>query len=167
MVPVIRYNMLAKSLISSAAFKIHYCAEPRGPAISKCNGNPSPESCSILQLNNIMNRLLQNVQVSVNLKLGVMYDHNGTYIQGIGVSMFGHKIVVKLGEKDKLQGACPIHTSFLHATLNDTPWPLYAALLCTSKPSAPCLADLPTTMVVGRMEVMLWGGCERDRHMVD
>ena len=34
-----------------------------------------------------------------------MYDHNGTYIQGVGVSMFGHKIVVKLGEKDKLQGA--------------------------------------------------------------
>lgn len=42
----------------------------------------------------------------MNLKLGVMYDHNGTYIQGVGVSMFGHKIVVKLGENDKLQGAC-------------------------------------------------------------
>ncbi len=52
-----------------------------------------------------MKSIYEPLQVSVNLKLGVMHDHNGTYIQGVGVNMFGHRIVVKLGEKDKLQGA--------------------------------------------------------------
>ena len=45
-----------------------------------------------------------HIQVSVNLKLGVMYDHNGTYIQGVGVRIHGHKTVVKLDANDKLQG---------------------------------------------------------------
>ena len=49
---------------------------------------------------------LLDLQVSVNLKVGIMHDHNGTYIQGIGVRMFGHKIVIKLGERDELQGTC-------------------------------------------------------------
>ena len=55
---------------------------------------------------------MDTLQVSVNLKLGVMYDHNGTYIQGVGVNMFGHKIVVKLGEKDKLQGELLLPCAF-------------------------------------------------------
>ncbi|CAL5220388.1 g2394 [Coccomyxa viridis] len=79
-----------------------------------------------------------NHQVSVNLKLGVMHDHNGTYIQGVGVNMFGHRIVVKLGEKDKLQVladsmplAFPADSHALNETLGAQPeaahidWQLY------------------------------------------
>jgi hypothetical protein len=40
----------------------------------------------------------------MHLKLGVMWDHNGTYMDGIGVRFHDHSVVAELGADDSLQG---------------------------------------------------------------
>jgi hypothetical protein len=37
-----------------------------------------------------------NAQLSTKLKVGVMWDHNGTYMEGLGFHYRGHKVVVEL-----------------------------------------------------------------------
>ena len=40
----------------------------------------------------------------MKLKLGQMWDHNGTYMEGIGFRYQDHTVVVELGEDDNMQG---------------------------------------------------------------
>ena len=40
----------------------------------------------------------------MKLKEGVMWDHNGTYIEGIGFLYKDHKIIVELDANDTLTG---------------------------------------------------------------
>lgn len=43
-------------------------------------------------------------QVSVHLKVGVMWDHNGTYMQGVGMKAHDQAVIVTLDDDDSLQG---------------------------------------------------------------
>lgn len=43
-------------------------------------------------------------QVSISLKTGVMWDHTGTYMDGLGMKAHGQEILVTLGDKDCIQG---------------------------------------------------------------
>lgn len=43
-------------------------------------------------------------QVSVHLKVGVMWDHNGTYMQGVGMKAHDQAVIVTLDDDDCLQG---------------------------------------------------------------
>lgn len=43
-------------------------------------------------------------QVSISLKVGVMWDHNGTYMEGLGVKAHDQEILVTLGDDGCLQG---------------------------------------------------------------
>ncbi|EIE22692.1 hypothetical protein COCSUDRAFT_63830 [Coccomyxa subellipsoidea C-169] len=45
----------------------------------------------------------QDHQVSVFLKVGHMWDHNGTYMQGMGMKAHGQEILVTLSDDDCLQ----------------------------------------------------------------
>ena len=65
-------------------------------------------------------------QVSVHLKLGVMWDHNGTYMQGVGVKAHDQAIVVTLDEDDCLQG------EGLNALLASVPYFLTSFMPCVS-----------------------------------
>ncbi|BDA44602.1 hypothetical protein COCOBI_06-0780 [Coccomyxa sp. Obi] len=42
-------------------------------------------------------------QVTMKLKLGQMWDHNGTYMEGIGFRYQDHTVIVELGEDDNMQ----------------------------------------------------------------
>lgn len=44
------------------------------------------------------------LQVTMKSKLGQMWDHNGTYMEGIGFRYQDHTVVVDLGEDDNIQG---------------------------------------------------------------
>ena len=43
-------------------------------------------------------------QVTTKLKLGVMWDHNGTYMEGFAFQYRDQKILVELDEKDEVTG---------------------------------------------------------------
>jgi hypothetical protein len=58
------------------------------------------------------------VQVSMRLKLGVMWDHNGTYMDGIGVRFQDHNVIAELGEDDNIEGAPPLGALCWHSS----PW---------------------------------------------
>ena len=45
------------------------------------------------------------VQVSTKLKVGVMWDHNGTYMEGYGLQYKDHQVVMELTPEDELAGA--------------------------------------------------------------
>ena len=45
-----------------------------------------------------------DAQVSTRLKLGVMWDHNGTYMDGIGFQYRDHQVTVDLSEDGQLAG---------------------------------------------------------------
>ena len=51
------------------------------------------------------------MQVSTKLKVGVMWDHNGTYMEGLGFQYKDHNIIVEITPEDDLAGA--LMTSFL------------------------------------------------------
>ena len=38
----------------------------------------------------------RNHQISTKLKVGIMWDHNGTYMEGIGFHYRSHKVVIEL-----------------------------------------------------------------------
>jgi len=38
----------------------------------------------------------RNHQLSAKLKVGVMWDHNGTYMEGLGFHYRAHKVVIEL-----------------------------------------------------------------------
>ncbi len=38
--------------------------------------------------------------MSTRLKLGVMWDHNGTYMDGIGFQYRDHQVTIELSKKD-------------------------------------------------------------------
>lgn len=44
-------------------------------------------------------------QVSTKLKVGVMWDHNGTYMEGIGFQYKDHQVLVEITTDDNLAGA--------------------------------------------------------------
>ena len=44
------------------------------------------------------------LQVSTKLKVGVMWDHNGTYMEGYGFQYRDHGIIVDLDDKDEVTG---------------------------------------------------------------
>ena len=44
------------------------------------------------------------LQVSTKLKVGVMWDHNGTYMEGYGFQYRDHGIIVELDDKDEVTG---------------------------------------------------------------
>ena len=44
-------------------------------------------------------------QLSTKLKVGVMWDHNGTYMEGYGFRYRDHSITVELTPEDELAGA--------------------------------------------------------------
>jgi len=44
------------------------------------------------------------MQVSTKLKVGVMWDHNGTYMEGFGFQYRDHKIQVELSQDDQITG---------------------------------------------------------------
>ncbi len=52
---------------------------------------------------NIQNGLLHG-QVSMKLKLGQMWDHNGTYMDGIGFRYQDHEVVIELAAGDNMHG---------------------------------------------------------------
>ena len=45
-----------------------------------------------------------DAQVSTRLKLGVMWDHNGTYMDGIGFQYRDHQVTIDLSEDGQLAG---------------------------------------------------------------
>jgi hypothetical protein len=45
------------------------------------------------------------VQVSTKLKVGVMWDHNGTYMEGMGFQYRDHRVVIEIAQDDNLTGA--------------------------------------------------------------
>ncbi len=50
------------------------------------------------------------VQINTALKLGVMWDHNGTYMEGFGFQYRDQQVQVKLNAEDQMTGelpACP------------------------------------------------------------
>ena len=47
-------------------------------------------------------------QVTTKLKLGVMWDHNGTYMEGFGFQYRDQQVLVELDDKDEIAGAAPI-----------------------------------------------------------
>ena len=46
-------------------------------------------------------------QVTTKLKLGVMWDHNGTYMEGYGFQYRDQQVHVELDENDEIAGAAP------------------------------------------------------------
>jgi hypothetical protein len=50
-----------------------------------------------------------SVQVSTKLKVGVMWDHNGTYMEGFGFQYRDHTVVIELKPDDELSGQPPTH----------------------------------------------------------
>ena len=44
----------------------------------------------------------------MKLKLGQMWDHNGTYTEGIGFRYQDHKIVIELAADDSMHGESPV-----------------------------------------------------------
>lgn len=44
------------------------------------------------------------MQVSTKLKVGVMWDHNGTYMEGLGFQYRDHSIIVEITPEDELAG---------------------------------------------------------------
>ena len=54
------------------------------------------------------------MQMSMKLKLGQMWDHNGTYMEGLGFRYQDHKIIVELGVDDTMHGASALYNSVLH-----------------------------------------------------
>lgn len=44
------------------------------------------------------------LQVSTKLKVGVMWDHNGTYMEGYGFQYRDHGIIIELDANDYLTG---------------------------------------------------------------
>lgn len=46
------------------------------------------------------------MQVSMRLKSAVMWDHHGTYMDGVGFRYRKHRITVDLGADDNLAGEC-------------------------------------------------------------
>ena len=46
----------------------------------------------------------QSHQLTMKLTLGQMWDHNGTYMSGLGFMYQKHKILAELGEDDNLAG---------------------------------------------------------------
>ncbi len=49
--------------------------------------------------------------MTTKLKLGVMWDHNGTYMEGFGFQYRDQQVLVELDEKDEIAGATPQHRS--------------------------------------------------------
>lgn len=49
-------------------------------------------------------------QVTTKLKVGEMWDHNGTYMEGIGFQYRDHKVIVEVSDNGQLAG----NTSRLH-----------------------------------------------------
>ena len=45
------------------------------------------------------------MQVSTKLKVGVMWDHNGTYMEGMGFQYRDHRVVIEIAQDDNLTGA--------------------------------------------------------------
>ncbi len=43
-------------------------------------------------------------QVSMKLKLGQMWDHNGTYMDGIGFKYQDHEVIIELAAGDNMHG---------------------------------------------------------------
>ena len=44
------------------------------------------------------------MQVSTKLKLGVMWDHNGTYMEGFGFQYRDHQVTVEITQDDQIAG---------------------------------------------------------------
>ena len=44
------------------------------------------------------------MQLSTKLKVGVMWDHNGTYMEGFGFQYRNHQIAVEITQDDKIAG---------------------------------------------------------------
>ncbi len=67
----------------------------------------------------------RNHQISTKLKVGVMWDHNGTYMEGIGFHYRSHKVVIELSatNPDTITGgsAPPVGHSKCLNTLLVTP----------------------------------------------
>ena len=58
---------------------------------------------------------LLQMQVSMKLKLGERWDHNGTYMEGLGFRYQDHKIVIELAADDNMHGVpltSPLPTIF-------------------------------------------------------
>ena len=45
------------------------------------------------------------MQVSTKLKLGEMWNHNGTYMEGYGLQYRDHQVVIEITPEDELAGA--------------------------------------------------------------
>ena len=43
--------------------------------------------------------------MSTKLKVGVMWDHNGTYMEGIGFQYKDHQVIVEISPEGNLTGA--------------------------------------------------------------
>lgn len=43
-------------------------------------------------------------QVSTKLKVGVMWDHNGTYMEGFGFQFRDQKVAIEIDDKDEMSG---------------------------------------------------------------
>ena len=43
-------------------------------------------------------------QVTTRLKLGVMWDHNGTYMDGFGFQYRDQQVLIELDETDEIKG---------------------------------------------------------------
>ena len=56
------------------------------------------------------------VQINTALKLGVMWDHNGTYMEGFGFQYRDQQIQVTLNTEDRMSGESPAAAVVLHAT---------------------------------------------------
>jgi hypothetical protein len=53
----------------------------------------------------------RNHQISAKLKVGVMWDHNGTYMEGIGFHYRSHKVVIELSA-DSITGESALGAVF-------------------------------------------------------
>jgi hypothetical protein len=48
-------------------------------------------------------------QVSTKLKLGELWDHNGTYMEGFGFQYRDHGVIMELDSQDELTGRVIFH----------------------------------------------------------
>ena len=72
------------------------------------------------------------MQVSTKLKLGEMWNHNGTYMEGYGLQYRDHQVVIEITPEDELAGvlnapsdlsAAPVPGSVLQAQPGLATWP--------------------------------------------
>ena len=89
--------------------------------------------------------MLAPAQVSTKLKVGVMWDHNGTYMEGFGFQYRDQQIAIELNRMDELTGALP----FMHCCVQTCMWLVMPLPQCYN---APFLSLIPSILQCTNVE---------------